>query len=232
MVPVTRVRINSGALVKMGAFVISVTLSVLASGVPTRAQDVTTDDATAVLDGVLGFLRAHPRVRGRFDHLYRDRSRQTELRSSGRFAIELPRIGITMDGGDAHTIAIDATTAHVLVPRDGEADLLLAFRIDTTPLPMLLAVIAGTTQPTDAYAVRLIPAEGDHVLELRPNDPGSQVDRIWIESGASGAVTRIMVVDWRGATHRVVLTETSYPARIPESALAPVFPADAVTIEP
>jgi len=181
---------------------------------------------------VLAFAQAHPRMRGRFDHVYLDRDRGPELRSTGRFAIELPRIGITMTGQDAHTIAIDATTARVLVPREGEAALLLAFRLETTPLPTLLAVIAGTTAILDAYTARKIPAEGDDVVELRPIDPTSQIDRIWIETNHDGAITRVMVVDWRGATHRVVLSETSYPARIPESALAPPFPGDAVIVEP
>jgi len=216
---------------KMGAFVISLAL-VLASGVPTAAQQPGDEDATAVLDRMLGFARAHPRMRGRFEHVYLDRARTTELRSTGRFAIELPRIGITIDGDDAHTIAIDETTARVLVPREGEAPLLLAFRLDTTPLPPLLAVLAGTTALGDAYAARRIEAEGGDVVELRPTDPTSQIDRIWIEADGSGAIARVMVVDWRGATHRVVLTETSYPARIAASALAPTFPADAVTVEP
>jgi hypothetical protein len=213
-------------------FVTLLALAVLASRVPTRAQDVTRDQATSVLEHVLAFARAHPRMRGRFEHVYRDRARTMELRSTGRFAIELPHIGVTFDGDEVRSVAIDETTARVLVPREGESPLALAFRIDTTPLPPLLAVIAGTTPALDAYALRSIPAEGGDVIELRPTDPGAQVDRIWIEADANGTIERVMVVDWRGATHRVVLTEVTYPARIPASALAPPFPADAITVEP
>lgn len=244
MVPTSSGRINLRHAMKIGAFVISLAL-VLASGVPSAAQQAGDEEvsarlrrallpaeATAVLDRVLAFARAHPRMRGRFEHVYLDRGRTTELRSTGRFAIELPRIGMTIDGDDAHTIAIDETTARVLVPREGEAPLLLAFRLETTPLPPLLAVLAGTTSIGDAYAARRIAAEGGDVVELRPTDPSSQIDRIWIEAESSGAIARVMVVDWRGATHRVVLTETSYPARLPASALAPVFPEGAVTVEP
>ena len=232
MVPTSAPRINLGHVMKMGLIAISLTVLVLASGVPTQAQVETTDDATAVLDRMLAFTRAHPRMRGRFEHVYFDRARTMEVRSTGRFAIELPRIGITMSGGEAHTIAIDETTARVLVPRDGEAPLLLAFRLETTPLPPLLAVIAGTTPIADTYAARRIPAEGDDVVELRPIDPSSQVDRVWIEANHDGAITRVMIVDWRGATHRVVLSETSYPAHLAASALSPAFPTDAVVVEP
>ncbi len=232
MVPTTPQRINYGALLKMGVFVIFLALPVLASGVPTRAQELASDEATTVLDRVLGFVRAHPRMRGRFEHVYRDRARTMELRSTGRFAIELPRIGLTLEGDDARTIAIDETTARVLVPREGEAPLLLAFRIDTTPLPPLLAMIAGTAPILDAYAVRSIPAEGGDVIELRPTDATSQVDRLWIEADGTGAIARVMIVDWRGAMHRVVLSELTYPSRIPASALAPTFPSDAVEVEP
>lgn len=233
MVPTSAQRINSGHLVKMGTFVIFLALLVLASGVPTRAQDVAPGDATAVLERVLAFARAHPRMRGLFEHVYRDRARTMELRSTGRFAFEAPRIGITIEGEDAHTIAIDETTARVLVPREGEAPLLLAFRIDTTPLPMILSVLAGTTVATDAFSVRAIEIDADDdVIELRPTDAGSQIDRIWLDVWSTGAIARAMVVDWRGATHRVVVTELTYPARIPASALAPAFPADAVVVEP
>lgn len=233
MVPTSAPRINTAPLVKMGVFATLITLLVAASGVPTRAQDAPRADATGVLDRVLAHVRAHPRMRGRFEHLYLDRARTTELRSTGRYAIELPHVAVTLDGGEARTIAVDETTARVLVPRDGEAPLLLAFRVDTTPLPALLAVVAGTTTLTDAYTARRIEAEGeDDVIELRPTDPTSQVDRIWIEAEGSGAIARVVIVDWRGATHRVVLTERTYPARIPASALAPTFPADAVVVEP
>lgn len=232
MVPTSTQRIKHRHIMKMGVFVISIAALVLAAGVPTLAQEVPDALATTVLDRVLAFVRAHPRMRGRFEHVYFDRARTMELRSTGRFAIELPHIGLTMDGGDALAIAIDETTARVLVPREGEAPLLLAFRIDTTPLPPLLAVIAGTTALTDAYTARRIEAEGNDVIELRPTDASSQVDRIWIEVESSGAISRVMVVDWRGATHRVVLSELTYPARIPSSALTPTFPADAVILEP
>jgi hypothetical protein len=234
MVPTSERRINCGRTMKMGLGVILLAGVVLASGVPTRAQEVTTGEATVVLDRILAFVRAHPRMRGRFEHAYRDRGRTVDVRATGRFAIELPRIGITMDGDGAHTIAVDETSARVLIPREGEAPLLLAFRIDTTPLPALLAVIAGTTPLADAYAARRIPTDRDEgdVIELRPTDASSQVDRIWLEVDRDGAITRAMVIDWRGATHRIVLTETSYPARIPASALAPAFPADAVVVEP
>jgi hypothetical protein len=234
MVPTPVERINSGHLVKTGAFVIFLALASLATGVPTRAQEVAPpSDATAVLERALAFARAHPRMRGRFDHVYRDRARTTELRSTGRFAIEAPRIGITMDGEDAHTVAIDETTARVLVPREGEAPLLLAFRIDTTPLPTILGVLAGTTPASDAFTVRAIELDADDdVIELRPTDAGSQIDRIWLDVWPTGAIARVLVVDWRGATHRVVVTELTYPSRLPASALAPTFPADAVVVEP
>lgn len=233
MVLTSAQRINSGHLAKMGAFVIFLALPVLASGVPTLAQDVPAGDAMAVLERTLAFARAHPRMRGRFEHVYRDRARTMELRSTGRFAIEAPRIGITMDGQDPHTIAIDETTARVLVPREGEAPLLLAFRIDTTPLPGILAVLAGTVAAADAFAVRAIEIDADDdVIELRPTDAGSQIDRIWLDVWSTGAIARVMVVDWRGATHRIVVTELTYPARLPASALAPAFPADALIVEP
>ena len=234
MVPTSRRTINRGRPRKTWAAVTFLALLLLTAGLPTRAQDHPPPprDAASVMDRALAFLRDHPRVRGRFEHLYLDRPRTIELRATGRFAIELPRIGIQMDEGDARTIAIDATTARVLVPRDGDAPLLLAFRIETTPLPALLAVIAGATGVGDAYAIRAIDAAEDDVIELRPTEAGSQVDRIWLDLDSDGALERVMIVDWRGATHRIVLTELEYPRRIPESALAPTFPADAVVVEP
>lgn len=232
MVRTSAERINTGRLVKMGVVGILVTLLALASGVPTRAQEAPRDQATIVLDRMLTYLRVHPRIRGRFEHLYLDRARDVELRATGRFAVELPRIGITFDGESAQRVAIDETAARVLVPREGEPPLLLAFRLDTTPLPSLLSVLAGTTPIEDAYAARRVPAEGGDVIELRPTDATSQVDRVWLELDGSGQIGRVMIVDWRGATHRVVLTETTYPARVPASALAPAFPADAILVEP
>lgn len=233
MVPTSAERINSGRLAKMGLFVILLALTLCAGARPTRAQDAASADATAVLDRVLAFAQAHPRMRGRFEHVYRDRGRTIELRSTGRFAIEGAQVGITMDGGDARTIAVDATTARVLVPREDAPPLLLAFRIDTTPLPAILAVLAGTTALTDAYTARAIEIDSDDdVVELRPTDAGSQIDRIWLDVWSTGAIARVLVVDWRGATHRVVVTEATYPSRIPASALAPAFPADAVVVEP
>ena len=148
------------------------------------------------------------------------------------YAFVPPGMAAAATTDEVQTIAVDETTARVLVPREGEAPLLLAFRIDTTPLPPLLAVIAGTTALADAYAARSIPAEGGDVIELRPTDATSQVDRIWMEVESTGAIARIVIVDWRGATHRVVLTETTYPSRIPGSALTPPFPADAIVVEP
>lgn len=225
-------QINSGSLLKMGVFFFGVILLAHAFGVPGAAQDGGVADATPVAERILSFLRAHPRIRGRFEHVYLDRARDVEVRSSGRFAVELPRIGVSFDGADGQRIAIDATTARVLWPQEGEPPLALSFRIDTTPLPALLAVVAGTTPLTDAYAVRRIEAEGGDVIELRPTDTTAQVDRLWIEADGSGAIGRVMVVDWRGVTHRIVISEVAYPARVPESALAPSFPTDAVVVEP
>jgi hypothetical protein len=232
MLPTSGRRINSASTWKTAAFVTSITLAALAT-VTTSAQDAApARDAASVMERVLGFVRAHPRIRGRFDHLYLDRARSIELRSTGRFAIERPRIGITIDEGEVRRVAIDATTARVLVPRDREPALALAFRMETTPLPALLAVLDGTTPLADAYALRTIDAGEDDVIELRPTDPTSQLDRLWLGVGPDGAIERVLVVDWRGATHRVVLTQIEYPRRIPESALAPPFPADAIVIEP
>jgi len=188
-----------------------------------------------VLDRALAFLRAHPRVQGQFEHRYLDRDRTVDLRSRGRFALQLPQVGITFEGDDAAPtrIAIDGTSARLLQPREGEAPLLLSFRLDTTPLPPLLAVLDGTTPLESAFAVRRIATDdGSDVVELRPTDAASQVDRIWLEVAATGAPTRLLVVDWRGATHRVTFERITTPARLPASLLAPTFPADAILVEP
>lgn len=197
-----------------------------------HAVGPTAGEAGALLDRALERLRSHPRVRGRFEHLYLDRARTMELRSEGRFAMELPRIGITMEGGEVRTIAIDATHASVLVPREGQAPLVLAFRLDTTPLPSLLAVLAGTTPAADLFTVRRVPAEPEVVLELRPIDPTAQVDRLWLQLDVDGEIASVLVVDALGGTHRIRITERSYPSRVAESALAPPFPADAIRVEP
>jgi hypothetical protein len=232
MLPTSRRRINCADAWKTGAFVISITLAGL-TAVTSAAQDAApARDAASVMERVLGFVRAHPRMRGHFDHFYLDRARTMELRSTGRFAIELPRIGITIDEGDAQRVAIDETTARVLVPQRDEPALVLAFRIETTPLPALLAVITGTTPITDAYSLRTIDADENDVVELRPTEPGSQIDRLWLDVGPDGAIERVLIVDWRGAMHRVALTQIEYPRRIPETALAPTFPADAIVVEP
>lgn len=235
MLPTFGRRINRGWAWNQGSSVMVLALVVLASSVPTRAQDTPSSQATAVLDRALAFFRTHPRVQGRFAHRYLDRDRSVDLRSQGRFALQLPQIGITFDGDDTapSRIAVDATQARLLQPREGEAPLLLAFRLDTTPLPPLLAVLDGTTPLESAFAARRIATDdGTDVVELRPSDPTSQVDRIWLEVSANGAPTRLLVVDWRGATHRVTFDRITTPARLPASLLAPTFPADAILVEP
>ncbi len=234
MLPTFARRINRGWAWKLGASVMFLALAVLASSVPTRAQEGDAPDATAVLDRALGFFRAHPRMQGHFAHRYLDRDRTVDLRTGGRFALQLPQIGITFEGDAAPSrIAVDATSARVLQPREGEAPLLLSFRLDTTPLPPLLAVLDGTAPLESAFAARRIATDdGGDVVELRPIDPTSQVDRIWLEVASSGAPTRLLVVDWRGATHRVTFDAITTPARLPAGLLAPTFPADAILVEP
>ncbi len=189
------------------------------------------DDALALFDRMLAFARSHPRVRGRFTHTYLDRSRTIELHNHGTFTVELPRARIEMSGGEVRSIALDESFARVIVP-DGSEPLALSFRLDTTPLPLLFAALRGEAPLADLFSVRRIVADGDAVLELRPIDPAALVDRIWLELAHDGSITRFLVVDTLGGTHRVSLEDQRYPARIPDSLFTLELPPGVAPIEP
>jgi hypothetical protein len=218
------------------AFLVAVALSATAF-LPSRAETQTTPATTelaqgaALLERAVLFSRAHPRIRGRFQHAYFDRGRTTELRNHGTFVVELPRARIEIDGEEARSIAIDETFAHVLVP-DGAAPLALSFRLETTPLPSLFALLTGALPVAELFTVRQVAAPGDAVLELRPVDPSALVDRIWLELASDGSITRFLVVDSLGGTHRVVLDGVRYPASIPAASFVLDVPASAVPVEP
>ncbi len=196
-----------------------------------RTQAPAPDDAQALLDRAVAFARAHPRARGRFEHTYLDRGRTVALHGRGTFVVELPRARIELEGDDARSIAIDATFARVLVP-DGAEPLALSFRLAGTPLPSLLALLAGEPPRAEPFTLRRIDAPGAAVLELRPIDPTAMIDRLWIEVGDDASILRFLVVDTLGGTHRVVLDAVRYPARIPDAAFALDLPAGAIAIEP
>lgn len=200
---------------------------------PLRAetQTTTSDDGVALAERVIGFLRMHPRMRGRFRHTYLDRSRSVRLENRGRFVVQLPRARVEIEGDEPRSIALDETFARVLVP-DAAEPLALSFRLDTTPLPSIFAALAGETPLAELYTVRRVEADGAAVLELRPIDPTALVDRMWLELADDGAPTRFLIVDTLGGTHRVVLEDVRYPASLPESAFALDVPAGATVIEP
>lgn len=231
--------INGGsrAWIHVGSACGALAVLTAATAFPTRAETQATpevmvvDEAHALLDRALSFTRAHPRVRGRFQHTYIDRARSIELHNHGSFVVELPRARVEIDGDEARSISIDETFARVVVP-DGEEPLALSFRLDTTPLPSLFAALAGVTPVGELFTVRRVAAEGNAVLELRPIDPAALVDRIWLELADDGSITRFLVVDALGGAHRVVLDGVRYPRSLPDSAFTLDVPAGAIPIEP
>ena len=212
-------------------------LTFLAAGwkTPVQAQDSasSTEQGEAIVQRAVAFRAAHPRVRSRFEDVYRDRARTYEARMHGQFAMELPRAHVHLDGDTTREITLDATGVRVLVPLgEGEPPMLLAFALDQTPLPTILGVLDGTTPARDAFAIRRIVADGDDVVELRPREPLAVIDRLWLEIAADGAVTRALLVDAVGGSHRIVFMELDYPRRLSEAALTGRAPADAERVEP
>jgi hypothetical protein len=230
-----RINARSAAAVRVGAAIVLAAWTFALTLVPARANAQTAapiaGDGQALLDLALAFARAHPRARGRFEHTYLDRARTVVLHDRGTFVVALPRARVELQGDEPRSISVDATRALVLVP-DADAPLALSFRLETTPLPSLFAALGGETPITDLFTVRRVEADGNAVLELRPIDPAALVDRIWLELGSDGAITRFLIVDTLGGTHRIVLDGVRYPASIPDAAFALDVPPGAVSIEP